>query len=127
MPEGDPGRAVFLPSYISACELLEDTKMQTGKFIGIENGEMKIEYPTTRFVFDESGKSQIVDEKRIFSYPVGGDSHRDTFFRGFGSQAGTIGFRPDLPVVGQEVQYDGPSPDMAGHLMVYVYPVEEAA
>lgn len=97
--------------------------MQTGIFQGIENGSMKIEYPTTRFVFDESGRSHLVEEKRIFSYPAGEKSHRDTFFRGFGPREGTLGFRPDLPAVGQMVGYDGPAPDMGGHLMVNVYPV----
>lgn len=92
--------------------------MQTGTFMGIENGSMKIEY--------QSNPVTKPSEKRIFSYPVGGDSHRDTFFRGFGPQEGTIGFRPDLPVVGQKVRYDGPAPDMGGHLMVNVYPVEVA-
>lgn len=98
--------------------------MQTGTFQGIENGSMKIECPITRFVFDESGKSHLVEEKRIFSYPVGGDSYRDTFFRGFGPQEGTIGFRPDLPVIGQKIGYEGPTPDGAGHLMVYVHATE---
>ena len=64
----------------------------------------------------------LANEKRVFSYPVGGD-RRDTFFRGFGPREGTIGFAPDLPAVGQKVQYDGPAPDNAGHLMVDVYPV----
>lgn len=106
--------------------------MQTGKFMGIENGEMKIEYETMVSVNhrngpDENGHwSDLVKEARIFSYPVGGDSHRDTFFRGFGPREGTIGVGPDLPTIGQKVQYDGPTPDMAGHLMVDVYPAEVA-
>ena len=90
--------------------------MQTGTFMGIENGSMKIEYEVS------VGRDAHV-EARVFSYPVGGDSHRDTFFRGFGPQEGTIGCRPDLPAVGQKVRYDGPTPDMSGHLMVNVYPV----
>ena len=107
--------------------------MQTGTFRGIENGSMKIEYQTT--TYDSTGhigpdgnyvSGNLVVEKRIFSYPVGGDSCRDTFFRGFGPREGTIGFRPDLPAVGQKVRYDGPSPDMGGHLMVDVYPAEVA-
>lgn len=95
--------------------------MQTGTYLGIENGSMKIEYATTTY---RDGK--LVWETRILSYPVGGDSHRDTFFRGFGPREGTIGFGPDLPAIGQKVQYDGPTPDMAGHLMVDVYPAEVA-
>lgn len=106
--------------------------MQTGIFRGIENGQMKCEYQTTICVNrrngpDENGNwSDRAIEKRIFSYPVGGDSPRDTGFYGFGPRGGTIGFAPDMPAIGQEVQWDGPKPDMAGHLMVYVYPDEVA-
>ena len=96
--------------------------MQTGNFMGIENGMMKIEYATTRFVFDASGKTTLVDEKRIFSYPVGGDRPRDTAFYGFGPREGTIGFAPNLPVIGQKVQFSGPNATRSGYLMVGVYP-----
>lgn len=91
--------------------------MQTGTFMGIENGSMKIEYqsnPVTR-----------PNETRIFSWPVGGDGPRDTAFH-VGSNEGTIGFHPDLPVVGQKIRYEGPEPDGAGYLMVRVYPGEVA-
>lgn len=91
--------------------------MQPGIFQGIENGEMKIEYQTNPATDPE--------KTRIFSYPVGGD-RRDTGFYGFGLREGTIGCHPDLPAVGQKVQYDGPKPDMAGHLMVRVFPAEVA-
>ena len=106
--------------------------MQTGKFMGIENGEMKIEYQTKVSVNhrdgpDENGNwSDMVEETRVFSYPAGEKSHRDTFFSGFGPREGTLGFRPDLPAIGQEVRYDGPTPDMGGHLMVNVYPAGAA-
>jgi len=96
--------------------------MQNGIFRGIENGEMKIEYEVSTYV-----NRRVMMEKRVFSYPAGGNSRRDTFFRGFGPREGTIGFRPDMPSVGQTVAWAGPSPDMAGHLMVDVYPVEEVA
>lgn len=98
----------------------------TGIFRGIENGMMKIEYQVTEFVNhrdgpDENGQwSDLVVSTKIFSYPVGGDSRRDTAFYGFGPREGPIGFRPDLPAVGQRVAYDGPSGDGAGHLMVDV-------
>ena len=92
--------------------------MQTGIFRGIENGSMKIEY--------QSNPVTKPDEKRVFSYPVGGDRSRDAAFYGFGPNEGTIGFRPDLPAIGQTVGFSGPEPDMAGHLMVNVYSVEVA-
>jgi hypothetical protein len=109
--------------------------MNAGIFKGIENDIMGIEYQTT--VSDNTGhigpdgnyvSGKLVRETRIFSYPVGGKI-RDTFFRGFGPREGTIGFVPDMPKIGQKVRYDGPAPDMAGHLMVDVYPdaVDEIA
>lgn len=89
--------------------------MQTGIFRGIKNGSMKIEYPTTTY-----RDGVLVSEARIFSYPVGSNPRRDTYFRGFGPNEGSMGFCPDLPAVGQKVAYEGPTPDGAGHLMVYV-------
>lgn len=103
----------------------------TGIFQGIENGMMKIEYQVTEFVNhrngpDENGHwSDLVVSTKIFSYPVGGDSHRDIAFYGFGPNEGSMGFCPDLPAVGQKVAYEGPTPDGAGHLMVYVRAIEE--
>lgn len=92
--------------------------MQKGVFMGIENGSMKIEY--------QSNPVTKPNEKKIFSYPVGGDRSRDTAFHGFGPNEGTIGFYPDLPVIGQKVRFSGPEPDGAGHLLVGVYPEEVA-
>ena len=102
--------------------------MQTGIFRGIENGMMKIEYEPTVSVNhrdgpDENGNwGDLVTEKRIFSYPVGGDRPRDTAFYGFGPNEGTIGFSPDLPEVGRKVQFEGPTATGSGYLMVGVYP-----
>lgn len=94
--------------------------MQPGTFLGIENNVMKIEYEVSVSANHRSKPLELATEKRIFSYPVGGDSYRDTFFRGFGSREGTIGFGPNLPNIGQKVFYDSPSPDGAGHMMVVV-------
>lgn len=92
--------------------------MQTGIFMGIENSMMLIEYPVS-----ELRDGNVVMTTKTFSYPVGSASapHRDTAFYGFGLQEGTIGFGPDLPVIGQKVQYDSPEPDGAGHLIVNVH------
>jgi hypothetical protein len=91
--------------------------MQTGIFAGIENGIMKIEYPVSEL---QDGK--VIMSTRVFTYPVGSNPRRDTAFYGFGPKEGTIGFGPDLPAIGQKVQFDSPEPDGAGHLMVNVYP-----
>ncbi len=91
--------------------------MQTGTFMGIENGKMQIEY--------QSNPVTNPSEKRIFSYPVGGDGPRDTVFH-IGPNEGTIGFYPDIPMVGQKVRFSGPAPDGSGHLLVGVYHEEVA-
>lgn len=99
--------------------------MQTGKFLGVENGMMKIEYQCTVIEGTEGpdengnwGKPHI--ETRVFEHPYrnGGIPYRDTRFHGF---------EGNLPKIGEGVMFDQHAqPDMAGHLMVDVYPVEVA-
>jgi hypothetical protein len=100
-------------------------KMQTGIFRGIEKGIMNIEYETTVFVNhgdgpDENGNwADLKKETRIFSYPVAGKIQAVSWH--FGQDK--AGWPYDAhPAIGQAVQYDGPAPDMAGHMMVDVYP-----
>ncbi|MCK9571132.1 hypothetical protein M0R72_19440 [Candidatus Pacearchaeota archaeon] len=97
------------------------TNKNTGKFLGVEDGMMKIEYVAT---VCENG--EFVKTKQVFEYPY---NHpvlkcRDTRFN-FGPDK-VRGWPYDaMPEVGQEVVYEGPEPDMAGHLMVYVWPAEK--
>ena len=84
--------------------------MNLGRFLGIREKMMSIEYDA---LIIENDERRI--EKRIFSYSVRAVSHRDTCFKGFDK---------GIPDVGDLVGFDSPSPDMAGHLMVSVMPVK---
>lgn len=89
--------------------------------MGIENGMMKIEVVGR----EQSNDGNMITAARIFSYPVGGKSRDVAFhFEADPEKGWPYGA---MPAIGQKVQYDGPAPDMAGHLMVDVYPCEEVA
>ena len=80
------------------------------KFVGVVDGYA---------VFDAEG------QEIRYPYQNREVRHRDTVFH-FGRITRDWITRDVLPEVGQEVIYDEPGPDMAGHLIADVYPVEEA-
>ena len=89
--------------------------MQTGIFRGIEKGIMKIEYPVS-----EIREGKAVMATRIASYPIAGKIRSVNWHFGPDTERG---YPYDaMPSIGQEIIYDGPAPDTAGHMMVDVYP-----
>jgi hypothetical protein len=96
--------------------------LRPGKFLGIKDKKVQIEYE----VFESDGDGGYRKAPRIFSYPYADSSckHRDTNFH-FGTDP-VKGYPYDaLPKIGEKILYSDVYPDMAGHLMLDVYPYEE--
>ena len=88
-------------------------------FRGIEDNMALIEYEC--YESDGDGTTHLV--KKILRQQVNGKIHSCNF--GFGI-CPVRGWPWDaIPAIGQEVEYETETPDMAGHLVAWIGPVEE--
>ena len=97
--------------------------MQKGIFRGIENGVAKIEYE----VMESDGQipEGLRKGTRILAQEIAGKIHCVQW--GFGMDP-IKGWPHDAyPAIGQEVEYESETPDMAGHMVAWIGPMKEAA
>lgn len=90
-----------------------------GIFRGIEKGMAIVEFPCT--TSNEQG--ELVWTTHLTKQEVDGKIHCCNF--GFGYQPGARWMYPVLPNIGQEVEYEPETPDMAGHLVAWIGPVKD--
>ena len=89
-----------------------------GIFRGIVDNFAIIEFPCT--VSDGAGGIRWITQ--ITRQPIRGKIHSCNF--GFGYQPRNRWMYPVVPDIGQEVEYESETPDMAGHLVAWIGPVE---
>ena len=88
-------------------------------FRGLEGNMALLEYE----VYEADGDGTRHFTTKILRQPVQGKSHSCNF--GFGYQPGARWMYPVIPEIGQEVEYETEIPDMAGHLVAWIGPVEK--
>ena len=88
-------------------------------FRGIEGGYALLEHEC----YESDGRGGIRKTTRAIRQEVDGKIHSCNF--GFGYQPGNRWMYPVIPEIGQEVEYEPATPDMAGHLVAWIGPVAE--
>ena len=73
--------------------------------------------------YESNGDGTIHLITKVIRQPLQGKIHCCNF--GFGYQPGNRWMYPVIPDVGQEVEYETETPDMAGHLVAWIGPVEK--